>query len=82
MPMSSSATSGRRSAKLRSAECAVVRELHLVAFEAKDDRETFGGVTIVVGEQDALVRPAAIARCARPGADAARRPRRNSAAAP
>ena len=36
-----------------------MRELDFVAFEPEDDREAFGRIPIVVGEQDALVRRAA-----------------------
>ena len=65
MPMSSSATSGRRAAKLRSAALAVVREFDFVSFEAQEDREAFGRIAIVVGEQDAFVGRAIRARTAR-----------------
>ena len=65
MPMSSSATSGRRARETAQRRAAIVRELHIVTFEPEDDRKAFGGIAIVVGEQDALVGRAAAVRRAR-----------------
>ena len=68
-----------RAAKLRSAAAAIVRQFDIVAFEPQDDREALGGIAIVVGEQDALVRRAtAVDALHRLPADSAWQPPRSA----